>query len=99
MAVRIRSLQVSGPLVVPLTSGRSVRLSPGGASEELPDVEVTNNAKVEKLRERRLIDVEPVAEEASAPEKESATGNEPEPDSVTETRPARSRRGTDSGNR
>jgi hypothetical protein len=100
MAVRIRSLLVSGPLVVPLSGGGSVRLSPGEATGELPDVEVTNNAKVDKLRERRLIDVEPVAEKPPEPAEESAADEEPEPDSVPETRPARApRRSTRSGQR
>jgi hypothetical protein len=102
MAVRIRSLLVSGPLVVPLSGGGSARLSPGEATDELPDVEVMNNPKVDKLRQRRLIDVEPVAEEAVEPEEEeeSATGEEPESESVSETGPARAkRRRTGSGQR
>jgi hypothetical protein len=62
MAVRIRSLVTSGPVVVPLSTGTSVRLSPGQVSDDMPDVEVANNAKVDKLRRRGLIDVESVAE-------------------------------------
>lgn len=65
MALRIRSLLASGPILVPLTSGRTVRLSPGQHSEELHDVEVAGNDKVEKLRRRGLIDVTPVAEESA----------------------------------
>jgi hypothetical protein len=64
MAVRIRSLAVSGPLHVPLTSGVTVRLSPGEVTDELDDVEVASNAMIDKLRDRRLIDVEPVSDEA-----------------------------------
>jgi hypothetical protein len=63
MAVRIRSLVSSGPLLVPLVRGGTLRLSPGRVSGELDDVEVLDNAKVEKLRAMRLIDVEPVEEE------------------------------------
>ena len=96
MVVRIRSLLTSGPLVVPLSSGASVRLSPGSATDALADVEVANNAKVDKLRDRRLIEV--VADDASGPtpeeapepmnEDESATTEEP----AAETRPAKAPR-------
>jgi len=63
MAVRIRSLVMWGPIQVPLSSGPSVRLSPLQLSDDLPDVEVVNNAKVDKLRQQGLIDVEQVADE------------------------------------
>lgn len=62
MAVRIRSLLVSGPIVVPLSTGRNVRLSPGQSSAHLHDVEVTGNAKVDKLRRQGAIEVESVDE-------------------------------------
>lgn len=78
MAVRIRSLLVTGPLLVPLSSGGSVRLSPGEVTDELADVEVTNNAKVDKLRERRLIDVESIGEE-DVPEPDEEPGSETPP--------------------
>jgi len=71
MAVRIRSLLVSGPIPVPLSTGRTVRLSPGQESDEVPDVEVAGSDKVEKLRRRGLIDVETVDDAAEpAPEPE-----------------------------
>ncbi|MEU6797696.1 hypothetical protein ABZ907_38890 [Nonomuraea wenchangensis] len=62
MAVRIRSLLVSRPVMVPLVSGSTVRLSPGQLSDELHDVEVTDNAKIAKLRDLGAIDVEDVTE-------------------------------------
>ncbi|MEU9671672.1 hypothetical protein AB0J81_12445 [Streptomyces bobili] len=62
MIVRITSLLVSGPVTVPLVSGQTVRLSPGEASAELPEVEVSGSAKVAKLSERGLITVEPIWE-------------------------------------
>jgi hypothetical protein len=74
MAVKIRSLLVSGPLLVPLSSGVYVRLSPGGTTEELADVEVTNNAKVDELRDQRLIEVEPVAADAPGAAPEQSPG-------------------------
>ncbi|VVJ17642.1 Uncharacterised protein [Amycolatopsis camponoti] len=67
MAVRIRSLLVSGPISVPLSTGRTVRLSPGQESDEVPDVEVAGSDKVEKLRRRGLIDVETVDDAAAEP--------------------------------
>lgn len=58
MAIRIKSLLVSGPVVVPLNSGATVRLSPGQTSGELPDVEVADSQKVAKLAGRGVIAVE-----------------------------------------
>lgn len=96
MAVRIRSLLISGPLMVPLSDGGSVRLSPGEVTGELPDVEVMDNAKVDKLLERRLIDVEQVDEEPPEPDAESAADEEPGPEAGKQ--PARApRRSTRSG--
>jgi hypothetical protein len=72
MAVRIKSLLVSGPILVPLSTGRTVRLSPGQESDDLHDVEVAGNDKVEKLCRRGLIAVETVddaAEPEPAPER------------------------------
>jgi hypothetical protein len=91
MAVRIRSLAVSGPLLVPLSSGATVRLSPGEATSELDDVDVANNAKIDKLSERRLIDVESVSDEAEGTDQDAT-------DDVTE-RPTTTapRRGSRSG--
>lgn len=63
MAARIRSLAVAGPLLVPLSSGSHLRLSPGEVSGELADVEVTG-LKIDKLRERRLIEVESTSDGA-----------------------------------
>jgi len=73
MAVRIRSLVTTGPVLVPLATGTTVRLSPGQASDELPDVEVADNAKVDKLRQRGVIDVETADGSAETPEPAQAT--------------------------
>jgi len=67
MAVRIRSLITSGPVLVPLSTGATVRLSPGQVTDDLPDVEVANNAKVEKLRRQGLIGVETVVQPGAEP--------------------------------
>jgi hypothetical protein len=76
MAVRIRSLAPSGPVLVPLTTGASIRLSPGQVSADLPDVEVANNAKVDKLKRQGVIDVESIEEPEEA---EPAAESAPEP--------------------
>jgi hypothetical protein len=90
MAVTIRSLLASGPLLVPLTGGGWVRLGPGEVTDELADVEVTNNGKIDKLRRRRLIEVKPVVEEAPVEEGpvEEAPGTSPgdEPESEPATK-------------
>jgi hypothetical protein len=65
MTVRIRSLVTSGPLLVPLSSGSCLRLSPGEVTDALAEVDITSNAKVDKLTERRLINVEQVDEDPS----------------------------------
>jgi|tagenome__1003787_1003787.scaffolds.fasta_scaffold20530816_2 hypothetical protein len=57
MAVRLKSLLTTGPVTIPLNSGNTVRLSPGQISDELHEVEVAGNAKVEKLRQRRVVEV------------------------------------------
>jgi hypothetical protein len=58
----------SSPLLLRLTSGATLRLSPGSASEALADVEVQKNPKVDRLRDQRVNLVEPATEEqAEAP--------------------------------
>ncbi|SRR6266704_1680188 len=58
MPVKIKSLLISRPIVVPLTTGATLRLSPGETSAELPDVEIKNNAKVDKLQAQGAIEIE-----------------------------------------
>jgi len=65
MAIRIKSLLVTGPVMVPLNSGVTVRLSPGQSSAELADVEVADNPKVDKLLGRGVIEVETVTAKKS----------------------------------
>ncbi|MEV0293895.1 hypothetical protein [Nocardia sp. NPDC050710] len=84
MAVTITNLLVSGPLTIPLATGRAVRLGPGEQSPELPDAEVTGNAKVDKLRSRRLIEVVTVSDASEgsaveAPAEPLAAANPAEP--------------------
>ena len=70
MPVTLTNLQTSGPVHVPLASGVNVRLSPGATSQELPDVEVEGNAKIEKLLARGVIEVRQAGAERTRAEPE-----------------------------
>lgn len=45
------------PVLLSLNSGTALHLAPGATSEDLPEAEVDNNLKVQKLREQRIIAV------------------------------------------
>lgn len=76
MAIRIKSLLVSGPVVVPLNSGVTVRLSPGQSSRELDDVEVAENPKVDKLAGRGVIEVESTDSDDDGEDEGKAAGKD-----------------------
>jgi hypothetical protein len=57
MPITLTSLMVSGPLLVPLASGGTVRLSPGQTSGELPDVDAGNNPMLDKLLQRGMVEL------------------------------------------
>lgn len=84
MTSRIRSLLPTAPVVVPLASGRAVRLSPGQVSDELPDAEVADNEKVAKLLGQRVIEVERVGGEQREPEGSEGPGDSEEPEESAE---------------
>lgn len=44
-------------VLLSLNSGTALHLAPGTTSEQLPEAEVDNNPKVQKLREQRIIAV------------------------------------------
>jgi hypothetical protein len=72
MVVRIKSLLVVGPLLVPLNSGGTVRLSPGQESGDLAEMEIADNTKVDKLLQRRAIEIVTVQESSGqAPDQAS----------------------------
>ena len=77
------------PVTLNLNSGMALHLPPGQISEQILEVEVESNAKVEKLREQRVIAVRPIDEPAPAipPEPPEDQGEPP-----TEESHARSRR-------
>jgi hypothetical protein len=66
----------SSPLYVPLSSGRSLRISGRAASGAVADIEVKNNPKVEKLLGQRAIAVEPHTEHAGETAKEAGAEGE-----------------------
>jgi hypothetical protein len=70
MPVTFVNRSVSSPLLVPLSSGMTLRLPPGGSSEKLPDREAENNPKVDKLRRQGLLEV--ITEPRSSSRKKDA---------------------------
>lgn len=77
MPVTFLNRSASRPLLVPLSNGKTLRLSPGGSSGKLSDREAENNPKVDKLRRQGLLDV--LTEPRSGSHKKEApktTGNE-----------------------
>ena len=56
MPVAITNL-TSRPLLIALNSGSSLRLSPGEVADKVPDVELKNNSKIDKLVGQRAIAV------------------------------------------
>lgn len=54
MPVTIKNL-TADPMWLSFNSGDTKRLSPGQTSGEIPDVEVTNHSKIEKMARQRLI--------------------------------------------
>jgi hypothetical protein len=56
MSIKITNL-TSRPVSISLSSGTTLRLSPGQTSGKLRDVEIENNPKIDKLQEQRMIEV------------------------------------------
>ncbi|MCP4428740.1 MAG: hypothetical protein GY803_30005 [Chloroflexi bacterium] len=54
MPVKIENI-TSRPVLLRLNSGQTLHLAPRKTSEEIREVEVSNNAKVQKLQERHVI--------------------------------------------
>jgi hypothetical protein len=77
MPVHIKNL-TSGPLFVPLSSGGNLRISGRTVSGALPDIDVKNNPKIEKLLRQHAIVVEPHLEHAG--ERAGEAGGEEEMD-------------------
>jgi hypothetical protein len=77
MPVAIRNL-TSRHLIVPLNSGTNLRLSPGEVSDDVHDVELKENSKIEKLLRQRAIAVEPREEEEGGTKAGKTAGTEGE---------------------
>jgi len=65
MPVAIKNL-TARPLFVSLNSGTNLRLSSGEVAGQVPDVELKNNSKIEKLISQRAIAVESQTKKAIA---------------------------------
>jgi hypothetical protein len=92
MPLRIKNLLTSRPVVVPLNTGAALRLSPGQLSDELPDVEAKDNARVDRLRQQGVIEVVGAEEEDGQPEAEAGTPGK-DKEGEEEQRPRSRRRG------
>jgi hypothetical protein len=56
MPLRLENL-TSNPVHLVLASGETLRISPGSVSEEVPDVEITGSANVDRLVTRGVLAV------------------------------------------
>ncbi len=66
------------PVLLPLSSGEWLRLEPGETSHEIPDVEVKNNPKLNKLQAQRAIGIQ-AQQSRAAPPAPPAVGGPEEP--------------------
>jgi len=73
------------PVLLTLTTGEALRLSPGDSSPVLADVEIANNPKVEKLASQRVVAIEATRAAARASGRRAA-GSADQDDEV-EVRP------------
>lgn len=89
MRVKLENLS-DHPVVLLLSSGETVRLSPGQTSEELPDVALQTSGKIEKLSAQGVIAVhEPAKQPAAAkPAKSGAAKAAPKRDVSDTPKPA-----------
>ena len=74
MSVKIKNI-TKRPVSFRLNSGRTLHLAPGATSPEILDVEVNNNAQVQKLEDRHVIalrQVEKKEQPVAGSEKEEA---------------------------
>jgi len=85
MAVTIRNL-TSRPIYVPLHSGENLRLSPGGTSGSVDEVQVKGNATVEDLLKERMIAVETAAALSGRTKADAAGADGDTADSETRSR-------------
>jgi|1185.fasta_scaffold93768_2 hypothetical protein len=74
MPVTFTNLQPRRHLLVPLASGATLRLSPGQSSDEVPDVEIQDSPKIDKLRRQGVLDVAVTADTTDGEQAGKAAG-------------------------
>lgn len=102
MSIKLENL-TDRPVLLVLSSGESLRLSPGETSAELHEVEIQNNLKVDKLVKQRVIAVsasktEPLPGDVSPPPaaESAASGPEAAEGKVVAAQPKKSKTGIQS---
>lgn len=90
MLVRLENLSAY-PVLLLLSSGETVRLSPGETSPDLPDVEVKASPKVDKLAARGVLAVheQPKRSSAEKATRPAAARSEPKHDVDDARKPAK----------
>lgn len=64
MAVTIRN-KMNRPVMIRLNSGRTCYLNAGDTSGEIIDVEISHNAKLARLRDRNIVELQDVKKPAA----------------------------------
>ena len=96
--VKVKIENLTGrPVSLSLNSGRVLHVSPGHTSEQIMEVEVQRNAKVEKLRDQRIIAVHGIDEETPKDELTPASDQVEQPSEETHAKPQR--KSSDTGKR
>jgi hypothetical protein len=75
----IRNLTLR-PIIVPLNSGTNLRLSPGGVSGDIADVELKDNGKIDKLLQQRAVVVQSQTEATEVTEAAGEASESPSTD-------------------
>lgn len=83
MFLKIENL-TDRPVIFQLNSGQGLHLAPYGSSEEIQEVEVRENAKVQKLQERRVIALHQVEEEREQKKDSTRSSKEKKTESTME---------------
>ena len=87
MPVKITNLS-NRPLVLTLSTGSTLHLAPRATSAELTDVEVKNNAKLDKLKDQFVISIHDTASrDMEVAQRDSTSSKSPEKE-IAEAVPA-----------
>lgn len=74
MTVRLKNLRHSGPLHVPLSSGKFLRLSPQQVASDIADSDVADNPKLTRLVAEGALLIEPSG--GAAPRRRGKSDND-----------------------